>query len=451
MPNFHYKLFVCLIVFCVMFVNCFSVLAKDKRGKIVEERGGEVKVVKYKNGTWELLVEGKPYFIKGVVFNPNKIGEDPNVGTLRDWMEYDDNANGKNDIEYDTYIDKNNNNKQDADEPSIGDFQMLKDMGCNTIRLYHVASNNPILGEIYRTSPGMKLQFDHALNKNLLRDLYLKYGIRAIIGHYIGAWTIGTGTSWKEGTDYTNPKHTDAIKKSVRAMVEDSKDEPYVLFWLLGNENNVAPLSDCNARQQPQAYAKFIGELVDMIHQIDPNHPVAICDGEDGFKSLRLYAKYAKNLDILGFNSYRGPFGFGTMWNMCKYLFDRPVFMAEYGIGAYTMKTGENQDFQMKYVKGCWEDIVKNSSFYYQKKGNYAGNSIGGTVFEWTDIWWQNGKASVHNAGRPIWPGGYSVDGFMHEEWCGIVALGDGSDYLVRQLRKSYYYLQNVWKKEGMI
>ena len=66
--------------------------------RIVKERGGSyVKAVKYENGDWELLVDGKPYFIKGTIFNPVMIGESPGEATMRDWMYYDENKNGKND------------------------------------------------------------------------------------------------------------------------------------------------------------------------------------------------------------------------------------------------------------------------------------------------------------------------------------------------------------------
>ncbi|MFH1281188.1 MAG: hypothetical protein ABIH91_00515, partial [Candidatus Omnitrophota bacterium] len=106
--------------------------------EIVESRGGKVKVVKYGDGTWELLVNEKPYFIKGVLFNPVKIGESPDQSTMRDWMYYDDNQNGLNDVAYETWLDKNNNNKMDADELIDGDFKLMKDMGVNTIRLYHL-------------------------------------------------------------------------------------------------------------------------------------------------------------------------------------------------------------------------------------------------------------------------------------------------------------------------
>ena len=59
---------------------------------------------------------------------PVKIGESPGIATMRDWMYYDDNKNGKNDVAYEVWVDKNKNNLQDKDEKAVGDFQILKEM-----------------------------------------------------------------------------------------------------------------------------------------------------------------------------------------------------------------------------------------------------------------------------------------------------------------------------------
>jgi len=414
--------------------------------KVVESRGQKVKVVKYDDGTWQLLVDSKPYFIKGILYTPVKIGESPDEATMRDWMYYDDNHNGKNDVAYETWLDKNKNNKRDPDEEIEGDFSLLKKMGCNTIRLYHVPSDNPILGDIYKTNRSTALQYDHPVNKELLRQLYKNYGIRVIMGNYVGAWTIGSGASWEEGTDYTNPKHCENIKKSVKAMVLDNKDEPYVLMWLLGNENNLGDWLHCNASRNPQSYAKLIGELAEMIHKLDPDHPVAVCDG-DNFNTLKEYTKYAQGLDIISYNSYRGEYGFVFLWKEVKRTMDRPVFISEFSIFAYNKDVGEEQDYQFKYVKGCWRDIVRNSSQCYDPSQRVTGISIGGVIFDWVDRWYMDGSPGEHNPGIRSWD---SPDRLRHEEWFGVMSMGDGSDSLMRQKRKSYEYFQDAWNRDKL-
>ncbi|MBU1905496.1 MAG: hypothetical protein KJ923_00655, partial [Candidatus Omnitrophica bacterium] len=122
------------------------------------------------------------------------------------------------------------------------------------------------------------------------------------------------------------------------------------------------------------------------------------------------------------------------------------VFIAEFGIFAYNKDVGEEQEYQLRYIKGCWRDIVRNSSGYYDPSQKFSGNSIGGMVFDWVDRWYMDGSPSEHNPGTRYWD--TSPDKLRHEEWFGIVSMGNGSDWLMRQKRKVYDYLQDVWSKE---
>lgn len=425
------------MILCLTAVNG---LCEDP--KVVERRGGQVAVVRYDNGAWQLEVDNKPYLVKAVTYVPVKLGESPDDSSMRDWMLYDDNHNKKNDMAYETWL------YTDSKRKPIGDFKLLKAMGANAIRLYHEASDNSILGDIYRVGDGTTLQFDHPINKALLRDLANSHGIRVIMGNFLGSWTIGSGATWDEGTDYTNPEHCENIKKSVKAMVLDNKDEPYVLMWMLGNENNIADYSRCNAKTHPEAYAKLIGELTEMVHQLDPNHPVVTCDGDDNFRMLRYYAKYAPTIDIIGYNVYRGQWGFGSLWRGAKDILDRPILISEFGAFAYVKPKGEDEDYQSRYIQGCWKDIVLHTAGLIDPEKNRTGNAIGGVIFDWVDRWYMSGTPLEHTVGtKSHWN---SPDHLFHEEWFGLVALESGStsDSLMRRPRKAYHYLKDVWNKE---
>ncbi|HRZ67170.1 MAG TPA: glycoside hydrolase family 2 TIM barrel-domain containing protein, partial [Candidatus Omnitrophota bacterium] len=187
--------------------------------KVVKKAGGaHVSLVKYENGHWQLLVDGKPFPMKAMAYSPNKVGLTPDNGTLNvqtDWMTADYNKNGRADGPFDAYIDANKNNKKDADEAAIGDFQLMKDMGVNTIRLYH-----------------------HSTSKDLLKEGYEKYGFMYLMGDFLGMYAVGSGADWYSGTDYSDPEHQKKMMESVRQVVTEYKDEPYILMWVLGNENN---------------------------------------------------------------------------------------------------------------------------------------------------------------------------------------------------------------------
>ena len=162
-----------------------------------------VKIVKNKDGVWKMLVDYKPYFVKGICYSADRVGVGSTVSNS--WMWSDVDGNGKIDGPYDSWVDLNRDNFQDSYEDAIGDFALLKAMGCNTIRIYD--SEN--------------------VNKELLRDLYNVYGIRVIMGNYLGAYTKGSGASWASGTDYSNEKQRQSMLESGRKMVEEHKDEPH--------------------------------------------------------------------------------------------------------------------------------------------------------------------------------------------------------------------------------
>jgi len=378
---------------------------------------GKVHLIQYETGDWELIVDKKPYVIRGITYAPAKVGQSPDEGTLGDWMYEDFNKNGKIDGPYDAFVDKNKNNLQDKDEPSIGDFKLLKEMGINTIRLYH----HPL-----------------KVNKELLRDLYNRYGIRVIIGDFLGKYALGSGAPWNPGTDYNNPEHKKNMMESVTQMVLEFKDEPYILFWLLGNENVYGYA--CNADKEPDAFFKFANEVAKHIKSIDPEHPVAICSGDTLF--LDKFGKDGRDIDIFGTNAYRGEYGFGRLWQAVKEEADKPVFITEFGCPAYAegKSIEEAEELQAEYHQGSWEDIENNMAF---RDG--AGNAIGGVTFEWLDEWWKGYEPSVHDT-RGLWAGPFP-DGYMHEEWLGLCGQGDGKlSPFLRQPRKSYYMYKKMWK-----
>jgi beta-glucuronidase len=385
---------------------------KLRRGK------GKVHLVQYENGHWQLMVNNKPYVIKGITYSPTKVGQSPDEGTLGNWMEEDFNENGKADGPFDAFVDKNRNNLRDENEPRVGDFRLMKEMGVNTIRLYHHPPK---------------------VNKKLLRQLFKDFGIRVIMGDFLGKYAIGSGAKWNPGTDYNDPEHKKNMMESVIGMVREFKDEPYILFWLLGNEN-VYGLA-CNADKEPQAFFEFANEVAKKIKAIDPQHPVAICSGDVLF--LDKFAEFSPEVDIFGTNAYRGNAGFGFLWRQVRELADRPAFITEFGCPAYAEGKSQEltEELQAEYHRGSWEDIAHNMAFVEEGEGN----SIGGVVFEWLDEWWKAYEPSVHDT-KGLFAGPFP-DGFMHEEWLGIVGQGNGKNSpFLRELRKSYYMYKKAWK-----
>jgi hypothetical protein len=385
---------------------------------------GRVHLVQYGNSHWQLIVDSAPYIVRAIAYHATKIGKSPDNGTLqvhKDWMLGDENKNGKIDGPYDAWVDKNRNNKQDADEPVVGDFKLLQEMGVNTVRLYH-----------------------HGWNKNALMDLYKNYGIRVIMGDYAGAYTMGSDAEWYRGTDYSDPTQQDNMLESIKTMVNEYKDEPYIVFWVLGNENNYANAN--NANKNPEAYYKFLNRAALYIKSIDPNHPVALCNGDTLF--LDKAAAFAPDVDIYGANAYRGAEGFGdSFWQDLSEIWKKPVFITEYGCPAYHHRRSaeDAERFQVEYHRGNWNDIERNAA-----GGPGAGNALGGSAFEWMDEWWKAGPPPQYDPAIQDVTGQFGgpfPDGWSYEEWYGLTSQGNGSHSpFMRQLRKAYFlYKDELW------
>ncbi|MCX7940889.1 MAG: hypothetical protein N2555_03865 [Endomicrobia bacterium] len=403
--------------------------------KIKVEIGNKdlVRLVQYENGHWQLFYKSTPMLVKAVAYSPAPVGTSPDTGswnTYREWMFMDRNNDGILDV-LQIWVDKNRNNKKDKDEINQEEFALMKDMGVNTIRLYH-----------------------HGHNKNLLRYIYENYGIKFLMGDFLGMYAIGSGAGWYEGTDYTNQLHCENMMMSVKEMVQEYKDEPYVIMWVLGNENNYGVVGNetftgmgCRAKEQPEAYYKFVNEVAKYIKSLDPyKRPVAICNGD--LLYLDYISKYCPDVDVIGVNAYRGSHGFGnSFWNNIKRLTNKPVLITEYGCPAYAKGVTEKQAeiFQAEYLKGCWEDI------YYNSCGYGVGNAIGGVQFEWVDEWWKAGQPPRFDPFVQEKIGQFTgpfPDGWFYEEFLGICSQGNGKHSpFMRQLRESYYMYKDLWKK----
>lgn len=419
-----------------------TIVRKLRSLRIAERRGrGKVQLWKDGNGDWRLRVDGNPFQVRGVSYAATKIGLGPKSdghGFSWRWMFSDENANGKVDAAYDSWVDADGDGAQGAQEPAIGDFELLKRMGVNAIKIFQVPSaDNRYTRE--------------TINVPLLRELYARYGIRVIVGDFVGAYTIGSGADWETGTDYRDPVQRERMKAIVRDRVNDLKNEPFVLFWLLGNENNMNPsekgvnATRTNAGRYPEAYASFLEETAKMIHEIDPDHPVAIGNLETNL--LDVYAKSAPSIDIVGINSYRGAGGFGSLWQTVKRTFDRPVLITEYGCDAYHEGQGENEDEQAAYLEGSVRDLVLNSA-----GGPGEGNSIGGCIFQWMDEWWKDTRSGdPEDSHQTKFSGDMPFpDGHNHEEWFGLVSQGSGKNSpFERHLRKAYLYFRKIWGNPG--
>lgn len=401
------------LIIAVIFIVC-SIVAL----KFVLRPKPKVHIQKLKNGHYRLIVERKPYVVKGVCYNPIPIGQNH---------------------EYDWWSDSNT--------PWIVDGKLMQDMGVNTIRLYQAHENSEEV-------------------KKVIRDLYGLYGIRTILGHWLGFWEYPCPF-------YADKVFRDKIKKEVLEMVNLYKDEPGILLWILGNENNYSfsglinswssdeidrqPDTQTQKFMRAKVYYSFINDLTKEIHKIDPNHPVALGNGE--LISLDVAAKFCPDVDIVACIIYRGR-TFGNLFHSLKATFERPILLSEFGADSYDAYLNkEDQNMQAFFLESQWRQLYENLA--NNKKG--AGNCIGGTTFEWTDEWWKHNPGDpegwkTHHAEAGWSSGSYYFDikapgnMNMNEEHFGIVALSEELEQGLHKRipKKSYYVLREFWKNPAL-
>jgi hypothetical protein len=215
----------------------------------------------------------------------------------------------------------------------------------------------------------------------------------------------------------------DSTTDSVLASASALEDHPAILMWSLGNEWNYnglySGLSVADARAR-------INEVAAALRGADPTHPIATVYGElppaDTIAAM-------PDIDVWGLNVYRGR-GFGTLFADWGALSGKPLFVSEYGADAYDSTTGTyDPDSQALAVADLTRELR-----------SAGGLVLGGTVFEWADVWWKvgGGSPSVQEVGGSAPGGGPYPDGTFNEEWWGLVDID-------RSPRPAYASFTEAW------
>ena len=224
-----------------------------------------------------------------------------------------------------------------------------------------------------------------------IKHIYEEYGIWTVLNPTVGRYGYSIDGVWTPQVDYSDAHTREVLKRDVAKLVDDYKDTPGVLMWLLGNENNYGlswasteiealPKGERDAARAKFLYSLF-GEIIRATKQQDSSHLVAIANGD--LQYIDLIASECKGLDILGANVYRGK----SARDLYQVVHDKlgvPVMYTEFGADAYDAKAAREDDVtQARYLLAQWEEIYEQSA----GKGK-VGNAIGGFIFQWTDGWW---------------------------------------------------------------
>ncbi|MEO1258600.1 MAG: glycoside hydrolase family 2 TIM barrel-domain containing protein [Bacteroidota bacterium] len=389
----------------VLFLFSTSLFAQADRVSVVNNSEGS-----------KLVVNGKDFMINGMNWDYIPIGT--NTVNAEFWKKSDDVIKAGLDAE----------------------MGLLKNMNVNVIRQY----------------TGVPARW--------IRYIYENYGIYTMLNHSFGRYGLTINGVWTPVTIYDDPTTSKLLMDEITQLAQDYKDTPGLLLYLLGNENNYGLFwqgAETEDFPDDDAQKAFIGEsrgrpmyslmndAAKAMKSIDPNHPVALCNGDVLF--LDIVAEECPDVDIYGTNTYRGV-SFGDMFQVVKDKYNKPIMFTEFGADAFSaLNNAEDQESQAYYMVGNWKEIYENAAGLGK-----VGNSIGGFTFQFSDGWWKFGfddrkNADVHDNNASWTNGGYDRDmvpgdNNMNEEWFGICAKGPTSARGLYTLypRAAYYALKEA-------
>ncbi len=316
----------------------------------------------------------QPYFIKGVDYSGTPIGR-----FYGDW--------GNNML----------------DDPAVlnRDFSLLQQMNANTIRLYGGNNIEVTLADTENPcSPwyqrwGNIGSFKTKITNRTL-DLANAYGIKVIAGFSLytpGPWCDGSSVQYNPPA-FLNPSNScyaerrqDLINR-FRSYVHDFKNHSAILFWAIGNENDLYIPPDYAA-----SWYSLVNELAAVAYMEEgPSyHPVAVVNGGTYYIGNPASDGAMCYLDIWGLNAYR-VITFGALFSEFAAKTNKPLWIAEYGADAwhtnsYTTRWDGYQDgadgyedelTQAQWDSALWDEIVQNNNI-----------TMGATLMAYSDEWWK--------------------------------------------------------------
>jgi cellulose synthase/poly-beta-1,6-N-acetylglucosamine synthase-like glycosyltransferase len=249
-------------------------------------------------------------------------------------------------------------------EGGAGHGERLARMGFQAIRVYQMPVEN---------------QDDANRTKEIFRRLYSRYGIKVLIGDWAGLHT---------GIDFGNTNDLARVRTHVDRLVGTYADEPWLLGWQLGNENNYHTLSGKLGHEiklSEAGYYSFMNELAGQIKgQLGKRHLtqfVSLGQGDLTEPEAALIAG-ATNFDAVGINCYRDdPNAFEEVIALAAAHLKVPIYFSEIG---WPAKDHAGEEKQSDYLWHALATIFSHSAGRVR-----SGIVIGAFVHEATDEAWK--------------------------------------------------------------
>ena len=284
-------------------------------------------------GAYELLVRGKPFYVRGVSFSINEGTDDPPELLTPSRLRYH--------------------------------FHRIRQMGANTIRRY---GDNPdteaVLDEAWGSGLMVLMGFwlDHDVD--YLRDQRRLDAYRSDVRRWVLKFKDHPGVlMWVLGNE----------------------------TW--GKLKEEFPSAE-ELEPRRVAYYRFVDELARMIKGVDPHHPVMTVDehipdalsshaGVEG--SLAMFQTVTRSVDVFGINSYFHQDIAALQQIVRRSGLGGPYLVSEFGPPGYWLPNGLADDLGQPLEPS---DVQKASTYpvnWWQHIAPHRGWNIGGNAFVWKD------------------------------------------------------------------
>lgn len=301
------------------------------------------------------------------------------------------------------------------------DLPNIISLGANTISIYNA-------GEFeWKNQSNITINLSFYQNLSQFAD---QHNLNIIIGYFSN-----------QTVDWTDQHRRAIMSDQYQRLVQNSKDKPSTWAYSLGNEI-FEKLPDDTSRQ---AYATWIGEMVDWTHNLDPKIKVSYADNHS-LTALPWLKQYAPNIDLYLVNSYEWTSSkeLNSLLHSISSRWPKPdidILLHEWGVSSYDPDISiENLTAQAKRIKklaGIIEQVGKKNPQF-----------IGSIYYEYSDQWDKEGQLDQQEPIPAVWR---CTTCFSHklayEEYWGLTSNVTTNQAANRFFKPAFYTLQNSWKK----
>ncbi|UTF59327.1 glycoside hydrolase family 2 TIM barrel-domain containing protein [Gilvimarinus sp. DA14] len=200
------------------------------------------------------------------------------------------------------------------------------------------------------------------------------------------------------GFDYNDEQAVAEQFARLQKTVQKYKDHPNLLAWVVANEPNLlfdddGSLTDVN----PKVYMA-INQMIEYIHQEDPNHPVTYSFAGADKAHIQTALKYTPSVDFISVQLYADVANLPAIIEEVGV--DKPFMVTEYGAIGHWERPTTQWGREIEEPSG-----VKAKTFAERMHQAFDGNPTGQVIGSYAFLWGQKQERT------PTWYGMFNADG----------------------------------------